>query len=511
MTKHKDKLKLCFVAPYSYSLFDETTHYPFGGIEVQAHLLATGLARRPEFEINFIVFDHGQPQHQVIDGVNVIAYRETNLVIRKAASKFRRLLGKVYRFCFGANHEEETDDSSYIPSSYEDREYRGGKYRNTGRVFRLRNRVATFWIYVLIMSVQKMVDVTYFIIKSIQKTHFHMYWIYLSHPRLSFIKLLQLGRSNISSIISECPDYFQNGDFIRVYKNVNADVYIGFGVSELMAELAAFSRFYGKKLVLLASSNSDFQSNYYYRSKIRNYYGCLGDRCHYAIMRAHSLVAQNVEQQNQIQDVFLRKARIILNPINLNLPSAQGKPWNERRYFLWIGKADEVKNPAVFVNLAKALPSIPFYMVLNASHTEIELCIRAGAPDNLVIVQKAARKDVPTLMSKAYALVNTSRFEGFPNALLEACRSGAPIISLHINPSEFLTKHECGIYTDGNFEKLAESCKQLFENEGAWSALSMNAEKYVSENHASEKILDELSEVIYETYHRRNERLISRS
>lgn len=75
-----NKLKVCFAAPYTYSLFNTSTNNIFGGSEVRAWLFGTGLAQRPEFSISFTVFDHGQPGMEVYDGVTVYAdhYFERN-------------------------------------------------------------------------------------------------------------------------------------------------------------------------------------------------------------------------------------------------------------------------------------------------------------------------------------------------------------------------------------------------------------------------------------------------
>lgn len=65
------KTKICFVALYSYSLFNPDTQYLFGGSEVRAWLLARGLARRDDCDVSMVVFDHGQPTMERRDGVAV--------------------------------------------------------------------------------------------------------------------------------------------------------------------------------------------------------------------------------------------------------------------------------------------------------------------------------------------------------------------------------------------------------------------------------------------------------
>ena len=53
-------LKVCFVVPYAYSLFNTETKFPFGGSEVRSWIFGIGLAKEPGLEISFAVFNHLQ-------------------------------------------------------------------------------------------------------------------------------------------------------------------------------------------------------------------------------------------------------------------------------------------------------------------------------------------------------------------------------------------------------------------------------------------------------------------
>jgi glycosyltransferase involved in cell wall biosynthesis len=53
-------VRVCFVSPCSYPLFNPDVREPFGGAEVQLYLLATALAGDPAFEVHVVTGDHGQ-------------------------------------------------------------------------------------------------------------------------------------------------------------------------------------------------------------------------------------------------------------------------------------------------------------------------------------------------------------------------------------------------------------------------------------------------------------------
>jgi hypothetical protein len=68
------KCKICFVLPYAYSLFNQATNYIFGGSEVRGYLFGTGLAKFSDYDISFVVFDHGQPKVEQFGTIKVYAH-----------------------------------------------------------------------------------------------------------------------------------------------------------------------------------------------------------------------------------------------------------------------------------------------------------------------------------------------------------------------------------------------------------------------------------------------------
>jgi len=72
MTRQKAPIKICFIAPKAYPLFDQDVKTAFGGSEVDQYFLARELAKDDDFEISFITADHGQEPCRTIEGVCVI-------------------------------------------------------------------------------------------------------------------------------------------------------------------------------------------------------------------------------------------------------------------------------------------------------------------------------------------------------------------------------------------------------------------------------------------------------
>lgn len=72
MTEGIGKIKVCFVVPKVYPLFDRSLKSVFGGAEVDVYLLGTELAKDDKFKVSFVTADYGQQSTEQIEGVEII-------------------------------------------------------------------------------------------------------------------------------------------------------------------------------------------------------------------------------------------------------------------------------------------------------------------------------------------------------------------------------------------------------------------------------------------------------
>jgi glycosyltransferase involved in cell wall biosynthesis len=91
-------VKVCFVCPYAYPLFDPEVLGKFGGAEVYAWLFARGLAADSNFEVSFAVFDHGQPAGQELDGIRVFTLPSSDATEERLASDVRQCIERQAEF-----------------------------------------------------------------------------------------------------------------------------------------------------------------------------------------------------------------------------------------------------------------------------------------------------------------------------------------------------------------------------------------------------------------------------
>ncbi len=65
-------VRVCFVAPKSYPLFNPRAESVFGGAEVDLYYLGTELAKDERFEVSFVVADYGQAAEETLERCRLI-------------------------------------------------------------------------------------------------------------------------------------------------------------------------------------------------------------------------------------------------------------------------------------------------------------------------------------------------------------------------------------------------------------------------------------------------------
>ena len=67
-------MKICFVIPNAYGIFDAKHPSKFGGIETQSYTYAMALANDPDHVISYVVRDEGQPAIQHFGQLSLYSY-----------------------------------------------------------------------------------------------------------------------------------------------------------------------------------------------------------------------------------------------------------------------------------------------------------------------------------------------------------------------------------------------------------------------------------------------------
>lgn len=152
---------------------------------------------------------------------------------------------------------------------------------------------------------------------------------------------------------------------------------------------------------------------------------------------------------------------------------------------LWVGKASKLKRPEIFLSLAKRHPHRKFVMICNPHFDENfykSIADSAKKIENMFFLKEVKFSKIQAFFNKAKLYVNTSSFEGFAYTFIQAGNGKTPILSLACNPDDFITKHNCGIYTDNNEHLLSDAIEDTFKDVKLYNRRSENIFKYIKDN-----------------------------
>lgn len=175
----------------------------------------------------------------------------------------------------------------------------------------------------------------------------------------------------------------------------------------------------------------------------------------FGLNKAKYILAQNNFQYNILKKHYPHSKVVkMYNPYyySKNLPKIKSNKF--RKYIAWIGIFQYQKNLPALLRIVQNNLNIEFNIAGKSGKkidegTKIAL-ERLKKCKNVKFVGYLNRSEILPFLGKAYALLNTSYYEGFSNTFLEAFAVGTPVITLGINPDEIISKYNLGFVTNEN-------------------------------------------------------------
>lgn len=281
----------------------------------------------------------------------------------------------------------------------------------------------------------------------------------------------------------------------RAMKQADADIYL-LETASLGVPLAAlFCRVHKKHFAYRTASSRECDGRYLND----NYWG--GKLFCWGLRRAAQIFSQNNSDRISLKKTAGLDSLVMPNA--QPLPPAQEQP---KQNILWVGRSEAVKGPYRFLELAQAFPQEQFVMVCppaTGEQTYEPLQAKANSIANLQFHGRVHWRQAGQLFQQAKIFVNTSDSEGFPNAFIQACAAGTPILSYLVNPDGFLTQNNCGIACVGDMEKLKQGLRFMLE-QNRHIELGQNARRYAEHTHDIKKIIAQYKAVFGRICERRS-------
>ena len=204
-------------------------------------------------------------------------------------------------------------------------------------------------------------------------------------------------------------------------------------------------------------------------------------------------IVQNETDKVNLQRTAGVKSIVIRNAHHLTVTTGQKKDT-----ILWVGRSAEVKRPELFLKLAESFPDERFVQICQQGKDDNryeELANKAKKVKNLQFIRHVDFRDVDKYFQQAKVFISTSDSEGFPNTFIQACKYSTPILSLCVNPDDFLDKYKCGQCANGNRDKFMTLFKQMLKPQEI-RKYRENARKYAEQYHDINKIAEDYKKLL---------------
>ena len=167
----------------------------------------------------------------------------------------------------------------------------------------------------------------------------------------------------------------------------------------------------------------------------------------------------------------------------------------DARIVLSVGRLAEPKNYGMLFRIAARCRGANMAHFFIVGHGELEQELKTMAARMSVLDRVhflGLRRDVPALLASTDVFCYTSRFEGFPNALLEAMASGRPIVTTRFTGvEEILEEGRTGLIVPQDDDGAAFAALQrLLAEPGTATALGAAAREKAATSFSNERMVD---------------------
>ena len=279
----------------------------------------------------------------------------------------------------------------------------------------------------------------------------------------------------------------------QAMRRADSDIYIYRGNPRKAAFVGLIASVLGKKWVYHVANDADLGKHY------NNNPRWIQLLFKQQLRKAHTVITQTRKQQQQLQQRFGVPSTVIPN----GYPIAERKNESSREYILWVGRLEkEQKRPHLLLDCAEQLPNITFRIigVSDESGYATQVTERGKELNNVDFIGAVPPDEIHQHYWNATALVNTSRYEGFPNTFLEAWRYGIPVLSLSVDPGRYLGDNQYSGYMEDSMSKLTSEIQRLQTDHKDWEAISQSLQQYFEKNYSIGEIGEKWAKAVLVNY-----------
>jgi len=281
-------------------------------------------------------------------------------------------------------------------------------------------------------------------------------------------------------------------DMRNIMKNINPDIVIPFVGTVLY--VTWFATLGLKcKFILTVRSNPWMAPNTKIQRLFRDFIAKKSD----------AIMLQNEEQEEYFSKLLYKNIIVVNNPLSENFIKNEKKIYANRvQTIVAVGRLEPVKNHELLIRaFAKAFKmqnEISLYIYGSGKQKQVlENIIEELSLQNRVFLVNRVN-NVDDILKRADLFVMTSKYEGMPNALMEAMMVGVPCISsdCKTGPKSLIKDFETGIfYSSEDEEDLIKKLRWAVSNPLYLSKIGKEARRFMLENYTEEKIIESMRKI----------------
>jgi glycosyltransferase involved in cell wall biosynthesis len=218
------------------------------------------------------------------------------------------------------------------------------------------------------------------------------------------------------------------------------------------------------------------------------------------VKKADVVIAQSNFQKRVLTERFGVESVVIKNGLFIPQVNCEKR---DPPIVLWVGSLKSVKQPHLFVELAKSIPNANLEMIGGkGDYPQLYEEIRTASQKvpNLRFYGFIPFHKIDEYFKKASIFVNTSRIEGFPNTFIQAWAHYTPVVSLKVDPDNIIRDERLG-FCSGAFKQLVSDVETLLCDEKLRKTMGENARKYVEREHDVRKTVKKYIEIFEQISH----------
>jgi glycosyltransferase involved in cell wall biosynthesis len=309
-------------------------------------------------------------------------------------------------------------------------------------------------------------------------------------------------------VIKSVSPYDNRGNVVTYLKNMRkllrafeaADADIVYQRSGITFFPLLFSKIYSKKYIYSLSHDKRAERGMVKSFLKLNFFDLIESiDAYFNIKFSDKIIAQSLLQKEMILKNFNKESILIRSAFSCDDEKNCENIKADKPLVIWVATLRDWKNPQLFLDIAKKVENIQFYLIGGPSENA---CIYNSIKEesekipNLEFLGFIPYNDIEKYFSKAWLFVNTSEKEGFPNTFLQSWAYCTPVISYKVNPDNIIETEGIGFISE-NVDEIAREIIFLTNNYEVIKKMGQKGRDYVHREHNLLRITDKYEDVIF--------------